>query len=255
MRTLLALLTRLPVGYASLDEVARCLHLVPLVGLIEALIVSLAFILLLGNPGIAAAVYLVLHLLVTGGLHLDGFADYVDAIASGRRGLEAVRVMKDPRRGSLAAAALAIHSILVYASASTIASARLETILAAMISSYTVACYTMVYLLAFTRPEPYAGMARALQEAAPKSITRAMIVTIACIALAALLDPLATATAVVTGIVTGEFVRRDVEKRVGFSTGDTAGFTYETVRAVALLAAAIAVSAPLGLRPHIGLPP
>ena len=61
----------------------------------------------LGVPHTVSGLLSVLILAVlTRGLHLDGLADAWDAIGSGKRGEEALSLMKDPRLGAFGGAAL-----------------------------------------------------------------------------------------------------------------------------------------------------
>ena len=66
---------------------------------------------MLGVYSIGAAVFpddvlrpmlVVLLVILTGGLHLDGFADVCDGFYAGRTNADALRIMKDPHLGSMA---------------------------------------------------------------------------------------------------------------------------------------------------------
>src|ERR671922_973115 len=52
--------------------------------------------------GILRPALVVLLIILTGGLHLDGFADVCDGFYGGKSKAEALRIMKDPHLGTMA---------------------------------------------------------------------------------------------------------------------------------------------------------
>jgi len=132
-RDLLSFLTTLPVGGRSLEGAADSFPEAPLVGLLVGLAAGglggLAG--LLWGSCMAGAVYMAAYTLVTGGLHLDGYADVEDVLGSGLRGGEALRVLKDPRRGAHALAMVVVDGIASVAVAAGLYSAAGATGLAA----------------------------------------------------------------------------------------------------------------------------
>jgi adenosylcobinamide-GDP ribazoletransferase len=101
----LSFLTILPVGRYALSEernLARSMAFFPLVGLVIGLILSLGnylFSLLFPQT---LALWLTIGLLVflTRGLHLDGFADTLDGLATGGSKERILEVMRDSRIGA-----------------------------------------------------------------------------------------------------------------------------------------------------------
>ena len=153
MRALLSFFTVLPARAASLDDAARAVHLLPLVGLVTgaigALLVLLAFVL---PPSVAAVLALGGVLLAAGLHHADGVLDVGDALMV--RGDQARRreVLKDARVGIGGLGAL----FVVYAPAATALAAlagsapllAASALLAAEISARS----TMLLMLALGRP-------------------------------------------------------------------------------------------------------
>ena len=148
LRDLLAFLTALPLGGGSLEGAARSIHLAPLAGLLVGSLVAAAYtagLEVLPPPG-AAALALAAHLAVTGGLHLDGFADYSEVVLARARGGDAERILRDPRRGGMALAAV-----------STLAAARLGLLAsqphpALVAASYVAAAWSLHLYLALHPP-------------------------------------------------------------------------------------------------------
>lgn len=75
----------------------------PLVGLIIGSILALAFFFInqVFQPLTSVIIVITLEILVTGGLHLDGFMDSCDGIFSGRERERMLEIMKDSRVGSM----------------------------------------------------------------------------------------------------------------------------------------------------------
>ena len=153
MRALLSFFTVLPVRAASLRDVARTVHLLPLVGLftgsLGALLVLLAFAL---PPAVAAALALGGVLLAAGFHHADGVLDVGDALMVHGDPARRRAVLKDARVGIGGIGAL----FIIYAPAATALAALAEssplraasTLLAAEIAARS----TMLLMLAFGRP-------------------------------------------------------------------------------------------------------
>jgi adenosylcobinamide-GDP ribazoletransferase len=99
-------LTIVPVKSKNADEKNLGLSLLyfPAVGLILGLVLICIYHLLvfLGFQPWAAAVILTVSLtLITGGLHLDGLADTLDALAGGRDREQMLQIMRDPHIGTM----------------------------------------------------------------------------------------------------------------------------------------------------------
>ena len=153
MRSLLSFFTVLPVRPASLDDAARAVHLLPLVGIftgaVGALLSLLAFAL---PPSVAAVLALGGVLLAAGFHHADGVLDVGDALMA--RGDQERRraVLKDARIGIGGLGAL----FVVYAPAATALAALAGSapLLAAsaLLAAEVSARSAMLLMLALGRP-------------------------------------------------------------------------------------------------------
>jgi len=72
------------------------------------------FLLLVFSPGPLAAILVLVLILVTGALHLDGLADLCDGLGAGRDPEHALVVMKDSHIGAFGAVSLISVLILKY---------------------------------------------------------------------------------------------------------------------------------------------
>ncbi len=138
----MAFLTRIPSPYHDISEAARSFHLAPLVGALVSLPVAAAYVASQYiSELMAAAAAMAAHVALTGAMHLEGLADYVDALAAGARGERALKVMKDPRVGAAAVSALLALMLIRFAALAAGVSA------AELALSY-VAAYEAVYVAA-----------------------------------------------------------------------------------------------------------
>ena len=258
LRDLVSFLTTLPAGRGSLEGAARSFPLAPLVGALTGLLSGIA-----GAAGAAlwgacagGVLYTVAYILLTGGLHLDGYADVEDVLGSGLRGEEALQVLKDPRRGAHA---------LVMVSAGLLASAALAGALAATggppalvlggVTAHASAAASMVVLARRAPPPPYQGLSNLFHEAARgRGALRALAASLAAPAALALLAAvladgqqavaLASASlAALLGAPAGVWlaIRGPVEA-LGFANGDVLGYSYEASRLAGLLASLAAAT-------------
>jgi adenosylcobinamide-GDP ribazoletransferase len=116
----LQFLTTLGVGRAEVsspEKFARSMLYFPLVGLILGSILALLgyLIQLRLQPGVGGAILLVAGIMLSGGLHLDGYMDTMDGIFSGRSRERILEIMKDSRVGAHAVIAVVGMLILKYA--------------------------------------------------------------------------------------------------------------------------------------------
>jgi adenosylcobinamide-GDP ribazoletransferase len=108
--------TRLPgfqTSASSPDDLSRAAPWLPLVGLLIGAAVALAV--WAGahvSPSIAALLGLVVWVVITGGLHIDGLGDVADALAASHRSPDRfLEVVHDPRIGAFGVMAIALQLI------------------------------------------------------------------------------------------------------------------------------------------------
>ena len=118
-RIAVSFLTRLPLPYkGEWDEksFSRAAVWYPLVGLITGAIVAAVVWLLqwLHFGGIAVVCGLIAAVVVSGGIHLDGFMDMCDGLFASRGRERALEIMKDSRVGSFAVIGIVLLLLLKY---------------------------------------------------------------------------------------------------------------------------------------------
>ena len=100
------------------EDFGRSTRFFPLVGLVLGICYALAawtLISVLGMRALTAALLLILPLILTGGLHADGFMDTADGVFSGRERERKLEIMKDSRVGSFGVVAFVLLMFLQFA--------------------------------------------------------------------------------------------------------------------------------------------
>ncbi|HEX3696966.1 MAG TPA: adenosylcobinamide-GDP ribazoletransferase [Polyangia bacterium] len=221
-----AFLTRIPVGNARVrdGDLGRSVAFFPAVGLVLGLgVTGLAFGLRAYLPPLLLAVFAVALLAaLTGGLHLDGFADVFDAVGGGRGDrARMLNIMRDSRIGAHGAAALIL---LLLAKVLAAAQAIERRDFVALLVFPAIARWTVVPLIVLF---PYArreGLGRAfIGEAGRGRLAIAAVLTAVIVGGlgARLLLPTVIATA--GACLLGLWMRR----RLGGLTGDVYGAAIE----------------------------
>lgn len=236
----LQFLTRLPVRLPGMPEpeaIGRSLLWYPAVGLlIGALLLGLHLLLGATPALLQAALLLALWVALSGALHLDGLADSVDAWVGGYGDRErTLAIMKDPRSGPMAVTALVVLLLLKFAALVTLVEqgAWAGLLLAPWLGR------TLLPLLFATTPYVRAGgLGAALAEHLPRE--RLPWLLGAC-ALGSLLCGWSALLAWLAAGATFWLARQAMLKRLGGSTGDTAGALVELAECAILLTLALAL--------------
>ena len=190
-------------------------------------------------PALAAAVLVGVSLALTGAIHLDGLADCADAFYSRRDRDTVLRILKDPRIGTMGGAAIGL-SLLVRA-ASFISLPTGVLVLALPVASM----FSRGAVLAAMRFLPYARSESGIistSAAAPRTKGTGLLVLAAATSLlAAVLLPVPVGAAL---IALALFWRLSWRK-IGGCTGDVLGATIEIAEIVFFLALAAVTKAGL----------
>ncbi|MBW1645365.1 MAG: adenosylcobinamide-GDP ribazoletransferase [Deltaproteobacteria bacterium] len=234
----LSFLTTLPFPFRGTledEEIGRSLAWFPLVGLVVGLCLAATWLLLrpwLPRPVVMVMVMAV-HLLVTGGFHLDGLADTADGWFSGRGSREAVlEIMKDSAIGTMGALALMLLLLFKYVSLACLANADTATAALLLMPVYgRFAIVLLAYLSPYARPE--GGLGKAITDGAGD---RELLLAASSTVIMALLLGGWPALAIMLFIAACTWLAgRRCRQRLGGVTGDLLGGICETAEALALL--------------------
>ncbi|PTT31652.1 adenosylcobinamide-GDP ribazoletransferase [Pseudomonas sp. HMWF021] len=222
---------RLP-GMPEPQQLGRSLLFYPLVGLLFGLILWAFNLALAGAPLLLhAALLLTVWVLLSGALHLDGLADSADAWLGGFGDRErTLTIMKDPRSGPIAVVTLVLVLLLKFCALL----ALIEQEHAVMLIIVPLLGRAALLGLFLTTPYVRAGgLGQALADHLPR---RAGWWVLGASALACLLIAGVKAIAALV-VAFGVFVwlRRVMMRRLGGTTGDTAGALLELLEMAMLV--------------------
>ena len=242
MRSLLTAirtLTIIPLPGRDCERLSSCLLWFPWVGLILGGILYGFGILWCGLLGKAwfsggGALLLAAGVILTRGLHLDGLADWVDAVGADKSPSKRLSIMKDPHLGTFGVLALILVLILKWTALTRLLSSGS---LIWIVPIFVIPRDLMVELMT-TMPyaRPGGGTARPFLE----GVSQQQRIWSHCMTLGVCLffGPAGIALLVLGWIVT-VFLRTCFKKSFGGITGDLLGATNELVETALLMACAL----------------
>jgi adenosylcobinamide-GDP ribazoletransferase len=179
-------------------------------------------------PFVAGMVTLVVWVLLTGGLHLDGLADCCDGLLASASVERRLEIMKDPHVGAFGVIGLIL---VLFLKATTLTSLTQATSLGILLAvSLARWCILPVGLLSVARPS---GMAADFA----LGFQRSFIIWGAIIPVAiAVLIGIRGVLSALTGVGAAALVLWLAKSRIGGVTGDVFGMVVEVVETVVLLA-------------------
>ena len=147
-----AMYSKLPVRSFALEKenMKYCLLFLPIVGLVEGIfliIFSVFFYKLKINHILVAALLTVLPILYTGGIHMDGFLDTMDALGSNQDKQKKLAILKDSNSGAFAITGGLVYILLYFAAMLSFNSITKIYILA--ISYILIRAYSALSLIVF----------------------------------------------------------------------------------------------------------
>jgi len=232
-----SMLTRLPLhprGEVTPRELRLSVMFYPWVGALIGVALWLGALGLtqLQIPLLGGIVLTALLAMLTGGLHLDGLADWFDAVGGGRGDRQRMLdIMKDPRIGAHGAVAL----VLVLLGKCAVMDVAIGTLTPTQwIALPAISRLAVVPLVAWMKPARDQGLAHSV-----RGESSALLIVVACLPVAALViaGPLsAGVTALVAALSTAALVGAWAQRHVGGSTGDVYGAALELSELAALTA-------------------
>jgi len=201
--TAVSLLTCLPVAHwlpAKLSNklLGRSVLWYPVVGLLLAGLLLLLLMLFTStvSPFVVAVTVVIVWVALTGGLHLDGLADCVDALYAGHsvvgqqssgppklvslKQLKILQVLKDPCVGAMGAVAIMLLLMLKVSVVASLSTKLVMGLLLAMVLSRSCALLFIV-MTPYTPHASTAGVGAILAVHAPKSVALVVILLVALI--------------------------------------------------------------------------
>jgi adenosylcobinamide-GDP ribazoletransferase len=226
---------RLP-GMPTPEELGRSLLFYPLVGLLFGTILWGLNWLLLGTPLLLhAALLLSVWVALSGALHLDGLADSADAWLGGYGDRErTLTIMKDPRSGPIAVVTLVLVLLLKFAAFLALIEQQHSVVLIIVPLISRSALLGLFLTTPYVRP---GGLGQALADHLPRLAGQQVLAisAVACVLMAGLSGVWALVLAAVVFV----WLRQVMVRRLGGTTGDTAGALLELQEVAVLVGLAL----------------
>ena len=181
----------------------------------------------------------VLPILLTGGIHMDGFMDTVDAISSRQPRERKLEILKDPNTGAFAVIYCVVYMLLTYGLFAHIGYVRAL----AVVSFGYVLSRALSALNAVTLPNARGtgGMLASFTSHAHKRPVIVMCIVFALAALACMIyfDVRGGIFAAALVLLVTLWYRRTVIRTFGGATGDTSGFYLQLIELAVLIGVAV----------------
>ena len=188
---------------------------------------------------IRGAVLCVFPILYTGGIHMDGFLDTADALASHAEQKRKLEILKDSHIGSFAVIAAAAWFVLYFSCCAELQNEKQILILAgSFVMSRSYSGLSLVYF----RNARGSGLAFAFSDAAQKKITRTVLILYViadCIYMYGI-TPMIGLAAMASAFLLLLYYRIFSYDEFGGITGDTSGFFLEITELVMMIVIVLA---------------
>lgn len=185
-----------------------------------------------------SAVCTAIPILVTGGIHLDGFCDVSDAVSSYAEKSRKLEILSDPHIGAFAVIKLAVYLLIQTALFSELSEFRAELVIAlGFVMSRALSGLAAVVFDNAKR----SGSLWAFTEPAHRTVTLGVLgaVIVICFVAMMITSPLCGGAAVIACIAAFTWYRLYSYKQFGGVTGDTAGWFLQICELCILAAAVI----------------
>ena len=187
------------------------------------------------GQNLTAAVLTALPLFLTGGIHMDGFLDTMDAKNSYKAKEEKLRILKDPHTGAFAVIHCALYLLLSFGLFSRINEKTILFVALGYVYSRILSGLSVVTL----KKAKGDGMAASAANAANKTMKWVLVGELfLCIASFLSLDYLSGGIYVLVGIACFLYYKNMAYRIFGGITGDLAGYFLQCCE-LAILAAAV----------------
>lgn len=218
-------------GKIEEEDFSRSLIYFPIVGFLLGLfLASVAYISAFLPPLVISILILVAWTLITGGIHLDGFADTCDGFYGNRSKEDILKIMRDSRIGTMGAAGVVMLLLFKFAVLSSIRSQDLWKVL---IMTAVFARWSQVFACSISKYARDEGKAKYFIEYAKKTdmFIGALFILILNWFLMGIKGAILFALLVAAIFLFIQCVKR----KIGGMTGDTIGATNEITEVAALL--------------------
>jgi Cobalamin-5-phosphate synthase len=187
--------------------------------------------------GLIAAIMTALPIVITGGIHMDGFLDTVDAISSYKSREEKLEILKDPHAGAFAILFGALYLVVTYGAWTEVKISNISIIAQGYILSR---CFSAISVICFPSAKKAGTVADFKKKSSAKAVSILLIVmTLTVSILMAIIGGLLGVISVLSALLVFVYYYFMSKKEFGGITGDLAGWFLQITELVILLVVAI----------------
>lgn len=176
------------------------------------------------NPTLTAVGFTLIPVFITGGIHLDGFCDTMDALSSHAEQERKLEILKDSHAGAFAAIGLAGYFLLYYGVASQL---RMNnTVITVLTLGFVLSRALSGFSVASFRCAKNSGLVYTFADSAAKKQVRIILAlfVLLCMAGIFILSPRYGAAVFLAGSLTFWYYHHMAYRQFGGITGDLAGY-------------------------------
>lgn len=174
------------------------------------------------NDTLFSVLYVVIPILVTGGIHMDGYLDTKDAMSSWQTKERRLEILKDPHTGAFAIIWGGIYLLCQFGFYSCITSISIFPIAAGFCLSRTLSALSV---LCFPKAKKEGTVAEFSKNAQQKKVKMCLLFYVIVLGiLMVFLGKMSGAVSFITALLIFLYYRRMSEKYFGGVTGDLAGY-------------------------------
>lgn len=223
--------TRIPINKEidfNKENLKYSVFFLPLIGLIIGSIGGLAYSLIESyNIMLASFLALLVTIIITGGLHLDGLSDTIDGFFANREKEETLEIMKDSRVGAFGV--LSIVLIVLFKFILILSISNLPVVLAL---SFANSRLVVSWLISTKNSAKVNGLGKTFRDSNPKKL---VVISGLIYSLLLMVVDISYLIPLFINFIVGQYISHVSYKKIGGLTGDVNGCIIEMGEVISLL--------------------
>ncbi len=178
------------------------------------------------SNGFTAAVLVLVPVLVTGGIHVDGLLDTSDALSSWREREKRLEILKDSHAGAFAVITACVYFMAMYGGMNQITEMEDQKILYILAVGYVVSrCFSGIGVITLPKANASGTVAEFSRKARDKRVRNILVLYLIMLAgLLLWIQPVWGAAVFITALLVFCFYKCKAMKYFGGTTGDLSGY-------------------------------
>ena len=176
------------------------------------------------GTGFTAVALILVPVLVTGGIHVDGLLDTSDALSSWRDREKRLEILKDSHAGAFAVITACVYFLVLYGGFSQIVGNR--TAIKILALGYMVSrCFSGIGVITLPKANAGGTVAEFSRKAQDQTVRNTLVVYLVILAVGMILiQPVYGVVTFITAVIVFAFYKHKAMKYFGGTTGDLSGY-------------------------------